>query len=345
MSKKLDLNDIAKFEQAIAKKYGKELSEIEIAIMQERIKALSKEVEKAGVKEKDNIWAKFGLSGEALNKTKENLKIAVDQIKQIFQQFAEDRIAQAELIVQQADREVEAAENELNRQIELREQGYANNVDDARRELQLQKSAQKEAIAEQRKAQKLKQAIDTAEQVSSIITASANILKGWSTIPFIGQVLGIAAIATMIGSFVLSKAKIRTQAKEQFGKGDYIDLEGGSHASGNDIPFGQRKGKVMTAEGGESMAVFNKKARNKYGKFLPGLVSDINKGRLEERYQNAFNVNIPDDKFNEAGLDNEELRLIRGVLNNIYDQGKENATIDKKGRRIVKNGNITRIIN
>lgn len=335
---------IAMYEKQLelAEAYGQDISETEIAIIKEKIKALQAEAEE--LEGKETFWDKMGLSGEGLQKVKDNFKIAINEIKEIFKGFAEERIEQANLIVEQADREVEASENQLNRQIELQQQGYASNVDEARRQLGLAKDTQKKAIDEQKKAQKLKEQIDTAEQISSIIVASANILKGWSSVPIVGPILAIAAIGSMIASFAITKSKIKSQAKEQFGEGDYIELEGGSHASGNDIPFGSRKGKVMTAEGGESMAVFNKKARNKYGKMLPGLISDINKGRLEERYQNAFNISLPEQGINEANFDTQELKQIKSVLEMIYQQGGVNVTYDKQGRRIERRGNTTRII-
>lgn len=333
-------------ELELAKKFGKEISETEIQIIQEKIKSLQNELERSDSGDgKKTIWDKLGLGKEGLQKVKDNLKTAVNEVKKIFQDFAETRIEQADLIVEQSQREVDAAENEYNRQIELQQAGYANNVTEAQRNLELARETEKTALDEKKKAQKAKQQIDTAEQISSIIVASANILKGWSNIPFIGQALGIAAIAAMIGSFALTKTKIRSQAKEQFAEGDYIDLKGGSHASGNDIPFGYRKGKVMTAEGGEGMAIFNKRAKYKYGKLIPGLVADINKGRLEERYKNSFSIEIPEKDLNDSGFDSQELRDIKRVLEMIYSQGSDSMLFDKKGRKIQKKGNITRIIN
>lgn len=328
-------------ELELAETYGQNLTQTEIDIIRERIKSLRGELEKEVVAKEETIWDKMGLSGEGLKKVKDNLKIAVNEVKKIFQQFADERIAQADLVLEQSERETEAAENDLNRQIELQQQGYASNVEGAQRNLDLAKETEKKAIEEKKKAQRLKEQIDTAEQISSIIAASANILKGWSAIPIVGQVLGIAAIGTMIASFIATKAKVRAQAKEQFAQGDYIDLEGGSHASGNDIAFGQRNGKIMTAEGGESAAIFNKRARGKYGKLLPGLVADINKGRLEERYNNAFEINLPEKDFDYAGFDSDELKLIRVILGRIERQGNSNIMFDKNGRKIVKKGNIT----
>lgn len=331
-------------ELELAEKFNQQLSDTEIAIVKERIKALKTELERDD-KGIGGIWAALGFDEDSRSKAIEAAKLTFKALKDIFTSFADERVAQADRVVESRDREVEAAENELNRQVELANLGYANNVENAQRQLDLSKESQKEAIKEREKAAKLQRQIDSAEQVSSLITASANILKGWSTIPFVGQLLGIAAIATMLGSFVLTKTKIASSAKQQFGEGGVIDLEGGSHASGNDIHFGSKGGKDLYAEGGEKGAIFNKKASRRYGGAIDNFVKDANKLQLEDRYSRAFDIGaLPIIVENNAGFDSEELKGIKAILRRIELQGGESITTDHKGRQIVKKGNIKRII-
>lgn len=328
----------------LAETYGQELSQTQVDIIKEQIKVLTGEME--ALTPKTTFWDKIGLGKDGLEKLKEGMKQVFDEIKQILTDYADYRVELADRAVEASDREVEARENDLNRQVELAAAGYANSVDTAQKQLDLARVTQQKAIDEQRKAQKLKEQIETVEQVSSLVTASANVFKSFSSIPFVGIPLAIAMIGLMLGSFIISKTRAKQLSKQQYGEGDYIDLEGGSHASGNDIPFAVDGDKVLTAEGGESMAVFNKKARRKYGKILPDLIGDINRGRLEERYSNAFRVNLlPVEHVNNAGFDSTELKQIRGILQLIYEQGGNYTGQDKKGRTVIKNGNLTRIIN
>jgi hypothetical protein len=336
---------IARYEKELAlnDEFNKQLSETEIAIIKERIKALRNELNKD--EEKVTIWDKLGFDDESQTKAISSAKQTFNALKNILKSFADERVAQADRVVESTDREVEAAENELNRQVQLAEAGYANNVQNAQIQLNLNKESQKEALRERERSLKSQRQIDSAEQISSLITASANILKGWSTLPFIGQVLGIAAIASMLGAFALTKTKINSST-QKFGEGGILDLEGGSHASGNDIHFGSRGGKELYAEGGEKAAIFSKKASRKYGPVIDNIVKDANRLQLEDRYSKAFNVEaLPIVLENNAGLDSTELKNIRDILKRIEKYGGDGEAMDKNGRRRIKKGNITRIVN
>ena len=108
-----------------------------------------------------------------------------------------------------------------------------------------------------------------------------------------GPALALAAIATMWTSFAAAKIKAKQVAasqSEEYGEGGLEFLEGGSHASGNDIDLGTNngKGRRMRAEGGEALAIINKKRTRKYRKILPDVIDSFNKGTFEDKYLNAF---------------------------------------------------------
>jgi hypothetical protein len=44
----------------------------------------------------------------------------------------------------------------------------------------------------------------------------------------------------------------------------------------------------MRAEGGEAMAIINKRSTRRYRRMLPALVDSINKGTFEEKFSRAF---------------------------------------------------------
>jgi hypothetical protein len=273
---------------------------------------------------------------------KETIASTYENIMETLTNFADQRVEQADRIVEAADREVDSAERNLDRQIALAEAGYANNVADAQKQLELQKQAQQAALEEQRRAVEAKQRLETIEQGVSLITASANIIKGFSSIPVVGVPLGIAAVAAMLAAFISTKAKAKSASKE-FADGGYIDLEGGSHASGNDIHFGNQNGTELRAEGGEGAAIFNKKTKRKYGSLLPKLVNDANKLKLEDNFNKSFDTNLMPIIIEKDGEKFGNLNKIEYLLGQIYESGKNNSYIDSKGRRVEQKGNVKRI--
>lgn len=342
--KNLEINTtIERYEKQLelAKTYGQDISDAEIAIIQEKIKALEKDLE-ADEEGKGGIWERLGFTEEQGAQAVSNLKQAANATMEILTTFADQRIEQADRAVEASNAEVESAERNLDRQITLAEQGYAADLSGAQAQLNLQKQTQDEALAEQQAALKAKQRLDSLEQGASLITASANILKGWSTVPFIGQLLGAAAIAAMFSAFAITKVKARKAA--QFSHGGYEEIGGGTHASGNDTVIGYNNETELRAERGESIGVFTGKARQKYGKLLPGIVEDANKLKLEDRFSNSFNIDYASMNNNSYGYDSHELKEIKQVLMKMEAQGGNNSSKDKKGRRIEKTGNITRII-
>jgi predicted metal-dependent hydrolase len=90
-----------------------------------------------------------------------------------------------------------------------------------KKELKDAKRRQAQAIAEQRKAQREQQAIQTAEQTSSLITATANLWASYSKAGLISLPVALGSIATMWGSFLYSKIKAAQLTKTQYGEGGY----------------------------------------------------------------------------------------------------------------------------
>ena len=234
-------------------------------------------------------WTKglFGdMDTEEINRWKSGVQEAFNQAKAALQTWMDARKEAADQAKEQADDAVSAAENALNREIELRNQGYANNVALRERELADAKKAQQQAIEAQKKAEKEQLAIDTAMQASSIVTAIANIIKEWSKMGIAGQVASVGAILTMLGTF----AWARTQAfaavnSKQYRDGGVMLLEGGSHESGHDVNLGiGPDGSNLRAEGGEYFAVINKRNSRKYGSEIPAVVNALNSGMFEDRY-------------------------------------------------------------
>jgi hypothetical protein len=276
---------------------------------------------------------------EKSEKIAEAAKQGGDLLLDIITMFADQRLEQANRIVEEESMKTDSAERNLDRQITLAEAGHASDVAGAQKALDLQKATQDKALAEKKRALDQKQKLETIEQGISIITSVANIIQGFSAIPIVGWILGIAAGAAMLAAFANQKRQAKT-ATQSFGEGGVVDLEGGSHASGNDVHFGNKGGKELHAEGGEKAAIFSKKATRKYGGDIDRFVRDANRLRLEERYTNAFNLGaLPIIVESNSNFDSKETN---NLLRKLIEQGSGSDIFDPvKGRQISKKGNVT----
>lgn len=261
---------------------NKEMTEEQRKTILNQIAKIDKEVSTKGY---DNLYELLGIS---LDKEQQSaLNTALDSVKDSIGGVIDAWKEAADRAVDSADKQVESAERILQAEIEARNAGYANNVETAKRELDLAKRTQREAQQERARAQKAELAADAAMQSSSLITATANIWKALSGIPGFGPGLAITAIATMWGSFIASKAKA-AELTEKYGDGTIELLQGGSHASGNDIDLGRKRdGTRRRAEGGEFFAVINKRSSRRFRSVIPDVINSFNNGTFAERYQRA----------------------------------------------------------
>ena len=281
----------------LAKEGAIDWSDAQLKEAEATIKKLQRQIDEAGnfmnlIKDKGfggALLTKLGFDDDQIAALSEATNIVLENIKAI----ADAEVEAAEQAVAAAEKRVEAAQSAYDAEVEGRNNGYANNVATAKKELQQEKKnqAQKEKLLEE--AKRRQEAINTVIQASSLITASANLWSSFSSIPIVGPALAIAAIAAMWTSFAVAKVKaaqVTKAASQEYGEGGFEVLEGGSHASGNDIDLQTKnsRGKNMRAEGGEAMAIINKRSTRRYRRMLPALVDSINKGTFEEKFSRAF---------------------------------------------------------
>lgn len=249
---------------------------------------------------------------------------------------------------QQADSEVERVQRVLEAEIEARNEGYANDVETARKELEEAKKNQRKAMEEQKRAHQAQIALDTATQASSLITATANIWKSFTSLGPWGIAAAIAATALMWGSFAAAKIKAFQTAgmdTETYGEGTVELLQGGSHQSGNDIDLGRKKdGTRRRAEGGEYFAVINKKSSRKYRGLIPDIINSLNRDTFAEKYMGAYDGAGVSVTVNGR---NPDLKELTQSVNDIRDQGRMKTYMDggntvmvyKNLKRTIRNGN------
>lgn len=336
---------------ALAKSGGLNWSQAQTDAAEEAVKGINNEIKE--ISNFINITANRGLGGALLvemgfnDEQIEAMNEFTDVVIENIQAILDAEVEAAEKAVELAEERVEAAQKAYDAEIEARNNGYANNVATTKKELQQEKKKQQEKEKLLAAAQKRQEAINSLIQASSLITASANIWSSMSSIPIVGPALAIAMIATMWGSFAAAKIKAKqtTALSDEYGEGGLEFLEGGSHASGNDIDLATKnsKGRNMRAEGGEALAIINKRNTRKYRKLLPDLIGSLNKGTFENKYLDAF---ANGDKLNIALKSDSRIDLSK-IENDVQSIRKQNETkqyLLPDGSIVIQHKNVKRII-
>ena len=315
-------------------KNGVNISDTEVAIIKNTMARIDQEIGESEKKEKSNrdIYDVFGLKLD--DEKKQAISDSMMFAKEQLSEYMQLRVEAAEAAVQNASKEVEAAQKALDAEREARANGYANSVETAQKELDAAKKNQEKALKEQERAQKAQLAMQSIEQAGNLITASSKI---WSQL----GIWALPMIAVMWASFAASKIKAAQVTKVQtYGEGGVELLQGGSHQSGNDIEFGHRAdGTPRRAEGGEFFAVINKRNSRKYRSVFPDVIKAFNDGTFAQKYLNAYNT---DGLVLNVDGKAPDLRDLSDNVRAIKEQGAMRTYFDGTGAMIVKYKNLTR---
>lgn len=306
-----------------------------IRALENRIKAIDKAITKEKSKV-TSIWELFGFDSDAVDA----MNMIANQIISALKEITAARLEAAEAAIEQAQKEIDAAQKYLDYQLEARANGYANEVETARKELELNKKKEAEALQEKKKAQEAQERINTLTQISSLITASAQIWSALGGIPIVGPALAIAGIATMWGSFAFSKIKAAQLAKESYGEGTVELLQGGSHQSGHDVDLGTKAdGTRRRAEGGEFFAVINKRNSRRYRNVIPDVIKSFNDGSFAAKYMNVY------DHLGRFAMTTAAATDVSRLERDVEQIRKQNETriyVDSRGNTVIAYKNLTR---
>lgn len=322
---------------ALIQDYAAKQMQAELRMIENQKERINQQIEES--KKKDKTPDIYSILGLNLNDDqKEAINTSVSYAIEALNTLAQAKIDAANRAVEAAQKEVESAQTALEAELQARANGYASNVAYAQKELEDAKKNEQKALKEQQKAQRQQQAIDTAQQISSLVTATALIWRQlgiWGAIP---------AIAVMWGSFAASKIKAAQLAKnpgtETYGEGTVELLQGGSHQSGNDIDLGQKPdGTRRRAEGGEFFAVINKRNSRRFRRYIPDVINSMNNGTFAHKYLNAYKEA---DLISIGASSGADLSKLERDVNEIKKQGERRTYLDKDGRIIIEYKNLTR---
>lgn len=322
---------------------GVQMTEAEVQTVKNTIAKIDQEIQQSKGDERGNdIYGLFGLNLD--DDQKEAISTSVSFAMEQLQTFLDAKLAAADAAVTAADKEVDSAQRALDAELEARANGYASNVVQAQKELDLARKTQDKALKDQQKAQKAQQAIQTIQQIGNLVTASALI---WSQLGF---PWAIPAIAVMWGSFAASKIKAAQLSKqaegggsESYGDGTVELLAGGSHQSGNDVDLGTKPdGTRRRAEGGEYFAVINKRNSRKFRRLIPDVIKSLNNGTFSRKYMaaydgaNGLSINLRNDNPDIADLKND--------VREIKEQNRRRTYVDGDGNTVEVYKNLKRKI-
>ncbi|WP_179022057.1 hypothetical protein [Winogradskyella forsetii] len=229
----------------------------------------------------------LGLQGKAAEEFAEGVATAIavtfDSIQSIFQQEIDEHRDK----IKSFEESIDEVEEELEREQQLYEDGYANNYEARKADLEDLKARKKEEEEELAKAQKRKATlakaeflIDTASQLSNMITAATNIFSWASAIPIIGIPLAIGLVAAMFGAFAVAKVN----AYQAIGSGQNyrrgleegpLSLSGPRHEERGFGLYNSKTGeRVAEFEDGEDVLVVNRSQKKKYRRVIDALIAD-----------------------------------------------------------------------
>lgn len=277
--------------------------------------------------EDNPIWSALGFDND------EQLQQAKDMASQIYdviQEIVDAQVEASTRLVEDMNQRIDEQEELVNREFELKKEGLGNNYALEQENLVKMQQARDQAIKDREKNIRIQRTLSTIEASISLITAAANIMKGFSEIPIVGVILGIAAVGAMIASFIVSQSKIKDAT--QFAKGGR--LKGLRHSQGG-IPI---PGTGIEVEGDEY--VTNRHSTQKY---LP-LLDAINKDDREAMrlfFDRKFINRMPSNSAMVFDIDGSQ------KLGEIVRQLKsgKTETIYGNGFIIEKSGSYTKRIN
>lgn len=321
---------------------GKELTEEQRKTIQNTIDAIDQESKRTPFKNLYEVLG-IGLDSDQQDALNTAIESTLDSINSILDAWADE----ADAAVNLANTRIDAAQRALDAEIEARNNGYANNVIQAQKELELQRQNQEKALAEKERAQKAQLILDSITQASSLVTASANIWSALSGVPVVGPALAAAALLTMWTSFAAAKVKavqVSKQQTEQYGDGTVELLQGGSHASGRDIDMGTtRDGKRRRAEGGEYFAIINKRNSRRFGDIIPDVINAFNDGTFADKYQRA-NTDMANVALAMVGGNGTDVTALENDVREIRAQGERARFVDGHGNTVEVYKNLKQTI-
>ena len=100
----------------------------------------------------------------------------------------------------------------------------------------------------------------------------------------------------------------------------------------------------MRAEGGEALAIINKRQTKRYRRALPGIIDSLNKGTFEDKYIKAFNSAEGLSLSLSSNKSDIDLSRLEREVSSIRKQNETKYYTMPNGDVVIISGNVKRII-
>jgi len=285
-----------------------------------------------------SIWEIFGIDPETdkgkeqIDAVKEAYGVIVDTMDDIYEKQVDDAERNRELL----DTRISETQRALELEMDLYQEGYANNVDAKRKELEELKKQRQQALVDEEAALKRQQTFDRISQAMNIATSASNILHAFTKLGPVGLILASAAIATLFTIWASVKTKSVAVTKlAEGGSGENTGMiTGKRHSQG-----GERFLDHVEVERGESWGVLSRPASSKYGEVFHDMVSSFNKDQMPSFMPVTNQVRV------ENSGPNQRLDKVNNSLNKLNENLTKQTHISQIGnKKVIKTGNKVRII-
>jgi hypothetical protein len=287
-----------------------------------------------------SIWKLIGIDPESDEGSEqiEAIKEVASTINGVLEESLQQRVEIAQRRREILDTQISELQNEIELEAELMQEGFANNLDLKKRELDGLKKQREEALKAEEKAVRQEQLLSKITQTTNILSGVSNIIAVYSKIPVLGLILAAASIASLFA--IWSKAKTTTATATALAEGgsgtEKGMITGRRHSQG-----GERFLDHIEVERGEAFGVLSRGATEKYGNIFHNMVSSFNKDAMPDFIAPAVSNSI---RVENSGP-NSRLDKVNTSINRLNQSLLRQSQVSISGnKRIIKNGNKIRII-
>jgi len=340
----------------LQKKINAENLEGTIDSYENQIKAGEEAVNKAEViaeqSKLDNAIGKiFGVeSPEQIQAIKDTFKTLVDNLVSIYSQGLQRQLESNERLIDGINQRIDEQESAVDREIQKNEEGNASSIALEEEKLANLQEQRDNALKQQEEIIRRQQQLEDLQQLSALITSSANIIKSTSVLPPPFNVLtATASIGAMFALFAKTKSDANNSVKLEEGgtikAGDNKVIQGKRHSQG-----GEDFLKHVEIEQGEMVSVFNRKATSNFGKEIVNFANMVNSGKKPILPNGEVVRNLQDKESNLAinlnsKFDSKELKENNKKMDRLIDLlSNQSQMISSNGYTTVRKGNVTRTV-
>lgn len=350
-----------------------DLSEEDKLALQNLISKINAQIQVGSKRNKKGRGSLFGdllgLTDEEVDAVNYSTQLAIDAYNQILDAQEEAINREIELIdrkIAKIQEEIDAQQERVNKEQQLAEEGYANNLtleqqrlDDLKLREEEQLRIKKETTDKLIRLQKQQAIADYATSSASLIATSAGVISSAvSQMGWVGAIVGLATVASLIAGFASMQQRIKSiEETPSFRDGGVFDVLSGrtSHEKGG-VGLYDKGEKIAEFEGDEKLFIVNKGSSKKHASLLEAINNDdlskiqslvLDNELIDDNIKGASFVAKKEYEINTsiANIDNESIADLKRTNRQIYELMLNTPIIQDMGDYYIEIvGNVKRTI-